>query len=154
MSVLLVGLDNPQSSDPRHALFPHPRGCAGHRLWKMMMEVDKNFTRSHYERIPKTNLFPVGPCPREFRSSNLRDAGRLLLVQKRDSVDHVILLGNHVRDAVWRASSMNFNFDRPMTFIMILSADYAWVPHPSGRNHYYNDVRRRRRVARFLLSLL
>lgn len=30
--VIMIGEDNPQSADPKHALYPYPPGCAGHRL--------------------------------------------------------------------------------------------------------------------------
>lgn len=32
---LIVGMNNPLSATPEHALYPWPRGCAGHRLYEM-----------------------------------------------------------------------------------------------------------------------
>jgi len=145
--LLLVGLDNPQSSDPRYALFPHPSGCAGHRLMKMMQEVDKDFTRREYVAIPKTNLFPAGRKPRTPGPQVVGIAGTLLQMQLEGTKKIVVLLGNEVRDAV-------FNPKKAQPKAMVLSelggTHFAWIPHPSGRNPYYNDTRRRRKVARFL----
>lgn len=148
--LLFVGLDNPQSRDPRYALFPSPKGCTGHRLMEMMGEVDTTltFTRKTYIDIPKLNLFPVGPCPTSQKRGWLEMAGSLLKRQLEGQAKNVVLFGNEVRDAVFTADTQ----PKAMEWIKFGSDStmYAWVPHPSGRNRYYNDTRKRRRVARFM----
>ena len=147
--LLFVGLDNPQSHDPRYALFPRPSGCAGHRLFEMMMEVDKHFDRAQYVAIPKTNLFPIGMCPTAQKKDWLEMAGSLVKAQLAGQAKNVVLFGNDVRDAIFHS---DITQPKAMEWIQFGTDNtrYAWVPHPSGRNHYYNDTRRRRKVARFL----
>src|SRR6266576_4990037 len=41
-------MNNPLSSDPRHALFPHPPGCTGYRLWKLLQRRRPDVTRAQY----------------------------------------------------------------------------------------------------------
>jgi hypothetical protein len=154
MSTLFVGLDNPQSMDPRYALFPHPPGCAGHRLMEMMQEVEPTFTRGQYINIPKTNLFPTGMCPKKKRKDWLHYAGVLLIAQKTGRGDKIVLFGNDVRNAILWAHDPDLCWDTPMRWVMMDGSRYAWVPHPSGRNTYYNDTRKRRKVARFLRKLV
>lgn len=145
--LLLVGLDNPQSNDPRHALFPSPPGCSGYRLMKFMQAADPKFTRMQYVSIQKTNLFPVGACPTKKRTLALARAGALLREQVSGTNRRVVLMGQEVATAVLgevrRAPSM-------FEFIKLDGAQYAWIPHPSGRNHHYNDAKARREAGRFL----
>ena len=149
-AILIVGLDNPQSSDPRHALFPHPPGCAGHRLFKMMQEVDEYMDRAAYTAIAKTNLFPCGRMPTKNKKGNLTMAAHVLIASVQDTDKRVILLGNEVRNAVL-GETLGKNWSSAK-FTKIHGAHYAWIPHPSGRNPFYNDTRNRRKIGRFLIK--
>lgn len=146
--LLLVGMDNPQSRDPRFALYPSPTGCAGHRLFSMMQYVEPLFTRHAFIHIPKTNLFPVGPGHRGDR----REAGRILLRQILDVEWSAVLLGNEVADAVLpdlRKTTKMATWFRKTEWLP--GAKVSWLPHPSGRNLEYNSKRLRERVGEFLL---
>jgi len=147
-ALLIVGLDNPQSSDPRHALFPYPPGCAGHRLFKMMMEVDEYMDRASYTAIAKSNLFPCGRMPTKHKKVNLMMAANVLIASVKDTNKCVILLGNEVRNAVL-GEKLGKKWPSAR-FTEIHGANYAWIPHPSGRNPFYNDTKNRRKVGRFL----
>lgn len=150
MNLLFVGLDNPQSSDPRYALWPSPAGCAGHRLLMMMQRAWPDFKTSGYLRIARTNLFPIGMCPRAFRTSALRIAGEHLVNQTRGKPDlRVVLFGTEVADAV--IGGMKY---KPLKFVVMEETSYVFVPHPSGRNRYYNNEMNSRRVGKFLVKLL
>jgi uracil-DNA glycosylase len=117
---------------------------------KMMMEVDEYFDRATYTNIAKSNLFPCGRLPKKNKKGNLAMAAHVLIASVEGTNKKVVLLGNEVRDAVlgkelgkkWPSAK----------FTTICGARYAWVPHPSGRNPFYNDTRRRRRVGRFLVN--
>lgn len=146
--LLIIGLDNPQSSDPRHALFPHPKGCAGHRLYNMILEVDAYFDRAQYMSIPKSNLFPCGRMPTKQKKGNLTMAAQVLIASVQDTDKKVVLLGNEVRNAVF-GDTLGKTW--PMAkFTTLHGARFAWIPHPSGRNPFYNDTRNRRKIGRFL----
>lgn len=148
MSMLLIGLDNPQSRDPRYALFSRPAGCSGHKLLLMMQKVDPTFTEADYTRIPKTNLFPVGPA--SSKASVMSAAGALVVEQLRDSNVYVVACGKQT----WDAMVLEVAGDTPMCeFVRVLGAQYAWIPHPSGRNREYNSAAVRRRVGEFLVQV-
>jgi hypothetical protein len=149
--ILIVGLDNPQSSDPRYALFPHPSGCAGHRLMSMMQEVSEQIRQRDYINIPKSNLFSCGRMPKKNKNGFLLMAATTLTMSMEGSNQKVILLGNEVRNAVL-GKKIGESL-REMTFVKLLGCQYAWIPHPSGRNQYYNDTRRRRKIGRFLVEV-
>ncbi len=143
--LLLVGMDNPQSSDPRHALFPHPPGCAGHRLWQIMQEVEPVVTRGMYQNIVKTNLFSIGPYIKELAPM----AGELLRRQIAVAGWHAVMLGNNAADAVMPGMRVAYP---AMTWRPLGAGKMAWIPHLSGRNHDYNDEKFRKTVGKFLVK--
>lgn len=146
MSMLLIGLDNPQSRDPRYALFSRPAGCSGHKLLLMMQKVDPTFTEADYTRIPKTNLFQVGPA--SSKASVMSAAGALIVEQLRDSNAYVVACGKQT----WDAMVLEVAGDATMCeFVRVLGAQYAWIPHLSGRE--YNSATVRRRVGEFLIQV-
>lgn len=143
--LLLVGMDNPQSSDPRYALFPHPPGCAGHRLMQMIQEVEPNVTRGAYQNIVKTNLFAVGSYVKEIAP----EAGLVLRRQIAVAGWHAVLLGNNAADAVMPGLRIT---NPAMEWKPLGTGKVTWLPHPSGRNTFYNDVRNRKKVGEFLVK--
>lgn len=155
---LFVGLDNPQSSDPRYALFPRPANCAGANLLKMMRMADTEFTERQYINIPKTNLFPVGRWPTVGgKSSWIVAAARLLVEQLVGSGSHVVLFGSDVRDAVI-SSALLTKPPKEMEWVRNVENsrgfNLCWLPHPSGRNRWYNARGRKKRVGSFLLEVV
>lgn len=76
-------------------------------------------------------------------------AANTLIVSVRDTDRRVVLLGNEVRNAVlgrelgekWPCAK----------FTKIYGATYAWIPHPSGRNQFYNNLKNRKKIGRFLI---
>lgn len=149
MALLLVGLDNPQSRDPRFALYPQPPGCSGYRLWKMMLEQSDGSL--DYSKIAKTNLFPVGPA--SSMKVLVRDAGRVLCDQIIHAPWTVVLVGAVVRDAVM-PEYVGRDW-KPCRFVSVIGdteSKVAWIPHPSGRNHFYNDKKNCRKIGKFLVE--
>lgn len=161
MSALLVGLDNPQSSDPRYALYPAPSGCTGHNIMRMMQLAKPDMTLRQYVNIPKINLLPIATVPRG-RKQWLQQAGQNLVEQLRNSsYTHVVLLGNDVRNSVLPYVLHGAKFPGELKWIHDTTAvdgepnfSIAWVPHPSGRNHWYNARGRKKRVGKFLVEAL
>jgi len=117
---------------------------------RMMQEVDEHVSRASYCTIAKSNLFPCGRMPTKNKKGNLVMAAHVLIASVEGTGKKVVLLGNDVRNAVF-GDKLGKKL-KPAKFIEWHGARYAWVPHPSGRNQFYNDTRRRRRIGRFLVN--
>jgi hypothetical protein len=123
---VLLGMNNPVSSDPAHALYPHPPGCAGWRLWDMINERVK-CSKSQYLRA--------------FDRRNLIDEIEWSAGEARARVDEVIgrLRG---REVVVLGASTRKIIGLPELLVHPLQwrgATWRQLPHPSGRNLWYND---------------
>lgn len=120
-------MNNPSTGDPRAALLPYPRGCAGWRLWKMVHDVCGISRHEWCQRTERVNLLETtwwDPLAAAERGEALWRtwAGR-----------RVVVLGAATRTALrlppapallWSVSS---------------GVTWCWVPHPSGRCREYND---------------
>lgn len=142
---LLCGLDNPQSSDPRYALYPEPARCAGERLMKLLGLSKRDYLRL-FERA---NLFPTsmsyGDGEERFRkTTELLDRW---VPEETDAELCVIALGAVVTGCL-SSEERWFRWQR----MQFREQHYyvAGVPHTSGRNRWYNDDHNRRRAIRFL----
>lgn len=135
---VLVGMNNPISQRPEHALYPAPAGCAGHRLWSVLHEETGCGLRAYLEAFERVNVL-VGSWDR----SRAREAARGL--RSRLAGRTILLLGREVHRA----------FEAP-TDVELL--DCYWegetvlylLPHPSGRNLWYNKESNRRLVGALL----
>lgn len=130
---LILGMVSPIPG----CLHPDIPGAAGNRLWRMT-ELDLGDYEAAFER---RNLLPTGKCWNAMLARERGGVLRSILINR----DVVVLGGN-----VWRALSLP------------ISADIVWdpmgntfyhVPHPSGRNRYYNDPENRERVGHLLWRL-
>lgn len=115
---ILVGLNNPHSTDPRAALLPRPIGSAGHRLFKMS-RLDWSDYNAVFERVNVVDI--------EYPAISLRDR-------------RVVVFG--------REAWMYLDLDPidPMQYTFRWGSRVTFAPHPSGRNHFYNDPRNRERL--------
>ena len=137
-------------------LFPYPKNCAGERLQKMT-----GLSRPEYlRRCVRINLLPWYPpgnrWPTEKATmcmANLQSGG---LFNNRV----VVFVGKRVAEAYLRfCGAQRSNWDRAM---MELTCSYAevnhgvlsYIPHPSGRNLWYNDPDNKRRVELFLRKVI
>ena len=137
MRPLLVGEDNPHSDNPRAALFPRPRGAAGHRLAEILGMSGAEYLRA----FARTNLCD-GPWVRA--AADLR-AEQIQFVWPGP----IVLLGAKVARA----------FGVPYApFSTRRSADGSTrvlvLPHPSGRCRVWNDPAARTRARRAVRRLL
>lgn len=142
MRPVLLGMNNPISSDPRHALFPYPPGCTGHRLL-----VFSGLSRSTYlESFERRNVLP-GQDWSAARAREVSPGLRRELLGRR-----VVLLGIQVNSVVRGGSRHE------------LAGPWRWtpddhggwhalVPHLSGRSHFYNDHLNRALLAIFMAEL-
>lgn len=140
---VLVGMNNPVSSLPEHALFPYPPGCTGHRLLEMLQSRVPEATRKQYlERFDRRNVVYA----KEFNKKIAADGARALHEEFWGSKRTIVLLG---RDTVAA-------FGIPPLLIhpqIVGGATWRQIPHPSGRNFWYNVEQNRLLVAMLLEDL-
>lgn len=138
---VLIGMNNPVSSDPRHALYPHPPGCTGHRIFLMLSEACPGVTRSQYMRA--------------FDRRNVVSGATWSAVEARRGADALVqsLQG---REAVVLGGAVRAVFGLPPTLIhpvALHGVTWRQIPHPSGRNLWYNDERNKQIVGQLLAEL-
>ena len=135
---ILLGMNNPVSSNPDHALYPHPPNCAGWRLWKMSgLSEDEYFEK--FERRNLLNGRAWSPQLAAVEAEKYR-AGM-------DKDRRIVLLGEDVCRLMWH-SSPAFVWRRGL-----VGGWWAKFPHPSGRNLMWNDPMYRKCAELFLQEL-
>jgi hypothetical protein len=133
---VIVGMNNPLSTSPEHALFPAPDGCTGHRIWRMLNERT-GCTRGQYLAAFDRRNLVVG----DWSAQVARDsAAQLISGMERGRV--VVVLGEGPR----RALDLPRQLIRPVSRLGVV---WRQIPHPSGRCRFYNDP-----VARAVVALL
>lgn len=119
MKPLLVGEDNPYGANPRHALYPNPPGCAGHRLCYTVLGLDE---RTYLRTFDRINL-----CATQWTAPGAREHAHDIK-SRRDGV--IVLLGSKVTKAFgfafepWTAWSSGPDESLQQRFVIL--------PHPSG----------------------
>lgn len=147
-SVLLLGEDNPVSSSPVHQLYPRPAGCAGHRLFSLILGL-KN--EDDYMAIWRTNL-----CSPSWDAGAARRRAWTLMGPEVPW-HAIIMLGRKVA-TVFDVTTARGHYDtlEPFTSGEIDTGGRMFrlisLPHPSGRCREWNDPRSALR-ARSLLRL-
>lgn len=127
---VLIGMNNPVSSDPKHALFPAPEGCTGHRLYEMLRGRLPDVTRKSYlDRFDRRNVV----AGKVWNAASAREGAAALEREFWGSGRTIVLLGLDTVKA----------FGHPRSLIhpaIIGGATWRQIPHPSGRNLWYNDA--------------
>lgn len=139
-------MNNPLSMIPGYELFPAPQGCTGYRLWRMLDEhVSGGVLRKQYlDRFERRNLVVGVDFDRvaaRARAIEIEDE----LLRKRCSI---VLLGEDVRRA--------FRHEKRAActpYVMDGMCEFYQVPHPSGRNLWYNEPGNAAKVGRLLARL-
>lgn len=115
--MIILGLTNPYDGE---ALAPNPVGCSGWRLWKMTgLRVEDYLALDRRNLFHKSTQWDAFAAGRAFQAS----------LQPGETV---IALGDEVRMALRLPRQLIL----PMT---IAGVTYRQIPHPSGRNLFYND---------------
>lgn len=157
MKPILVGMNNPISTRPGHELYPAPEGCTGWRLWQLLA------ARTGASRLQYLDVFERRNLVRDLTWNRLAARARAyeMVCELRGSGRTVVLLGQSVREAFDYVikgepcrfcgtgpceTCMNTGLDEPNGLPPILvhpqvAGGCTWrqVPHPSGRNMWYND---------------
>jgi hypothetical protein len=145
MRPLLIGMDNPVSQRPEHALYPHPVGCTGWRLWKMVCLVREMERHQYCAQLERMNLVTGS-----WNMAVARKAAADLLFSGRLDDRNMCLLGTDV----WRAFGLPLAVPACGSHRAGSTTTFYRVPHPSGRNLWYNDVQNRRQVGRLIVGLM
>lgn len=125
--VTLIGMNNPLSTDDRHALWPDPVNCTGWRVWKML-EARTGATQQQYiDTFRRVSLLST----RKWHQSLAGPAWKSMEDWVLERSDVIVLLGTAVRRAVLGGAETKV-LGRVSTSIYV-------VPHPSGLNRWYND---------------
>lgn len=143
---VLLGMNNPLSSDPDDALVPWPDRCSGHRLWRLLSNaVEGGVAQEDYLRaFERRNLLPG----REWDDAEARATAPALL--KELTGRRVVVLGSKTATALGMRKPLTpLEWHRHAGY----EVDYALVPHPSGLNQWYNAEGRRALAGRFLAGL-
>jgi hypothetical protein len=151
--ILLIGEDNPQSSAPEHALYPLPSGCAGNRLCDRIFAVP----RATYLATWRTNL-----CNPTWSRKAARNRAMNLVVASAPW-RAIVLLGSKVTQTFNKAFERELALGgrgpmAPFTHARatVDDAEFLFVslPHPSGKNLFWNDSKNAVAARRMLGDLL
>lgn len=130
--VVLVGLSPGPNTKPGYPMFPYPKTSAAGRLCEVL-----RMRRSEYVvTFDRVNLWPVWPPPGrvDLRASACNLAATLLNGRR------VIALGKDVAGAFVPGLSEWF------VVAMHRDTTVMLIPHPSGRNLWYNNSMNVKRV--------
>jgi hypothetical protein len=142
---VLVGMNNPVSLAPEHALYPWPPGCAGHRLYAMLLEArSEGMMMSTYARAFDRRNLVRGAWDREAA----REAAAALRAELTGR--RAVLLGREV------ARAFGIGHPAPLGRVTDITrgTTFYFLPHPSGRNPHYNEPANRIAAGRLLCQLL
>ena len=147
MKPLLIGQAPGPNTDPTRPLYPLPRSSAGGRLAEFM-GLEPKLYNSIFDKVNLLNEFP-GRGKRDdkfpLRDAMIAASAMRPLLKGRD----VILIGRNV------ALAFGLQLEFHTWTDMFTPANWiAVVPHPSGRNHWYNSPENRVIAREFWKTLL
>lgn len=146
MKPLLIGQAPGPNTDPRMPLYPLPKTATGGRLASFMGLTTHQYLRT-FDRVNVLQDFP-GKCKRDdkfpLREARIAASAMRPLLAGRE----VILVGRNVATAFGFAE-MPFH-----SVLMESDCDIYVVPHPSGRNHWYNSETNREEARLFWAEYL
>jgi hypothetical protein len=125
--LVVVGMNNPASRDPRAALWPDPPGCAGHRLWEMA-RARTGISQSEWLVLTDRRNLCVG----DWSHSAARRQAAAWHDELRGRT--VLQLGVSVMCAM-RVEGDTLR--RPLEWHP--TRDWVDIPHPSGLCRSYNN---------------
>ena len=164
---ILIGMNNPLSLRPGHELYPAPEGCTGHRLWQLLHSRTGASRLQYIDAFERRNLVRG----RAWDRLTARVRAHEMVCELRGSGRTIVLLGGSVREAFdWALSNASaphevvgmalWSGEPTETLPKLLVhpqevAGCTWrqVPHPSGRNLWYNDPENRKVVAMLMEEL-
>lgn len=161
--LVLIGEAPGRQAERCYPLFPYPPRSAGARLYRMSPFNDGMCAgmAAYVCATHRLNLLPECPdesWPARQARAQARNLLRSGLLQRR----RTILCGRRVAEAFFReAFSSDLDYE-PLTWYRLLAtprvgqpkeecmAHVGYIPHPSGRNRWYNDPDNKRAAEEFL----
>lgn len=149
MSLLVIGEAPPSNTHPRHSpMYPLPANSAGGRLCAMSGLGVRGWIRAT-TRINLAQNFEDYSATRYRAYFDRLETGGVLGV-----FDHCLLVGTRVRDAAGPKTEWPVGEIRPRRAVQGRASNVAWIPHPSGRNRWYNEQANKELVEALLRRLL
>lgn len=146
---ILLGMNNPLSRRPEHALYPEPSGCTGHRIFMMLKSVLPEISEEDYlSKFDRRNMLVGEEWKLELARHAAADIWPLTRGRK------IVMLGAQVCRAM--GLSNGSRAVPPLCWQTVATyggAQWAQVPHPSGLNRWYNQPGNRAAAAAFLAEL-
>ncbi len=142
MQPILVGMNNPINKHPRYALWPRPRGSTGYRIWKMLNSRTGVSPEEYAERFVRLNIVNG-----YWLWADVMRAAPGKWQEVRGHGGPVVLLGQSVLRAFGLPKV------QPVHWQEQRGTRWCMIPHPSGRNLWYNDPVHREVVALLLEEL-
>lgn len=149
MKPILLGLSNPYSDNPRHALAPFPKRSTGWRLWRMMDGVRPIDAKRYMNAFDRRNLFgthePVGKAERQAIAKDFLSTIPL--------GSTIVLLGTDLQECI--SPILSGAIKRVLIHPQVIDG-FTWrcLPHPSGRSPLYNDPVMRNLAGMMLAEVL
>jgi hypothetical protein len=128
---VIVGMNNPLSQRPEHALWTQPDGCSGHRLWQMAT-ARTGVSQHDWLRMTDRRNLVVGEWDRELG----RVAARAMIPDLLHRT--TVLLGSEVASC-FPSTGLICQWARPHGTPPRAAPPWIHIPHPSGQNRWYND---------------
>lgn len=127
MKAVLLGQNNPLHAHPKYALYPVPRGSAGYRLYALLRTKVPGLLRGQYLcGFDRANVLNSTQwCPRAAQ------AGVPALLQQLQGRT-VVVLGQQARAVLHLPPLL-------VHPLRVHGVTWRQLPHPSGRNLWYND---------------
>jgi hypothetical protein len=153
-------LDNPHTSNPSTELAPGTAilGDSGRRLAELIAEVEAGYSPTSYRSdFDRVNLYPARQATNGKGATKMDRAMAqwCAMYATLGEYQNVVLLGNRVKVAF--ADLLEFEADDAIQETTVTLDDrrvsFYVVPHPSGRNKFYNDKASRKSVGALLASL-
>jgi len=137
-------MNNPVSLKPGYELYPLPEGCTGNRLFNMLKDntCAEIRMRDYLNAFERRNLVVASTYHKGIAKIRAAEITHELFGSRRT----VVLLGRDVQLA----------FGIPPLVVepqLIGGIVFRQVPHPSGRNLYYNNPQNVRMVGEMLAML-
>jgi hypothetical protein len=141
---VLVGMNNPQGNEP---LWPHPAGCTGHRIWRMLTDKTGASMKEYISTFERINV-----C--DGTVWNQRAAlGNREVILRRLGGRTAVLLGRPVPKALG-LPAMPWLVPKIIVVAKLsLTLEVINIPHPSGLCHWYNDYANKDLVGNLLAEL-
>lgn len=154
---VLLGMNNPISTDPRHALYPAPARCTGHRIFEMLAASRARRSAAPLMRHEYLDAFDRLNLVEGQQWSSAAAKERAELVRRTYAGRTIVVFGAetwHVLNLVeveWlgRVHSPGLQFQpfpheygslsQVVGEVTRVNSTWWRFPHPSGLNRWYND---------------